>query len=203
MADSAQTRVLIPYFPQSGPWECCTCSNDYPEADVPWTTASKNLICEACIRRQFEQALDFDAHYPARWGPDELDPSHYKLILGPDFIARYVRKGQEIEEANKPGIPEGMVRGKDCQLCPGCQKPISLRDGCNHIVCLCGTQFCFICGEEADHHSDHWMEGGCPRWNTVESGQAMHDGADVADGEEHDIVLEVIRMRSTHSQRFG
>jgi len=33
------------------------------------------------------------------------------------------------------------------------------------MSCPCGTGFCFICGKEADGEDDHWVRGGCPRYN--------------------------------------
>jgi hypothetical protein len=67
---------------------------------------------------------------------------------------------------------QGLKRGKDFQLCPfeECERKIELNDGCNHIRCPCGMQFCFICGQPAMEGSGHWSrmgdtEPGCPRWN--------------------------------------
>ncbi|KAF4511000.1 hypothetical protein G6O67_002840 [Ophiocordyceps sinensis] len=35
------------------------------------------------------------------------------------------------------------------QFCPGegCGRLVSRIDGCHHIQCLCGTDFCYVCGE--------------------------------------------------------
>ncbi|KAF2089126.1 hypothetical protein K490DRAFT_39115, partial [Saccharata proteae CBS 121410] len=33
------------------------------------------------------------------------------------------------------------------QPCPHCQRVIELRDACNHITCVCGQNFCYVCGE--------------------------------------------------------
>ncbi|KAL6829308.1 hypothetical protein J3E69DRAFT_354750 [Trichoderma sp. SZMC 28015] len=32
--------------------------------------------------------------------------------------------------------------------CPRCGVVIGLRDGCNHMSCLCGAEFCYICGRD-------------------------------------------------------
>jgi len=34
-------------------------------------------------------------------------------------------------------------RWKDC---PGCRKTVQKIQGCNHITCTCGFQFCYVCG---------------------------------------------------------
>ncbi|XP_019099610.1 PREDICTED: putative E3 ubiquitin-protein ligase ARI4 [Camelina sativa] len=33
------------------------------------------------------------------------------------------------------------------KLCPECSKPVEKRDGCNHMTCICGQCFCWLCGE--------------------------------------------------------
>jgi len=37
--------------------------------------------------------------------------------------------------------------------CPGCHIRVNKIDGCNHISCLCGTEFCYRCGKRGD--ADH------------------------------------------------
>lgn len=32
--------------------------------------------------------------------------------------------------------------------CPGCKSVVFKYSGCNHITCVCGTEFCFECGKE-------------------------------------------------------
>jgi hypothetical protein len=65
---------------------------------------------------------------------------------------------------------QGLKRGRDFQLCPSeeCGMRIQLFDGCNHVRCPCGMQFCFICGQPAPEGSGHWSRiaddgPGCPR----------------------------------------
>lgn len=64
---------------------------------------------------------------------------------------------------------EGQIRGRDFQICPGpeCSIKVHLRDACNHMTCICGTEFCYICGEEALGYSEHWGFGSCPRFGFV------------------------------------
>jgi hypothetical protein len=73
----------------------------------------------------------------------------------------------------------GLKKGKDFQLCPaeGCGRTIELAEACNAMTCQCGTDFCYICGEQADPESDHWLrvDGGCPRYGVVGSGRAIFD----------------------------
>ncbi|TKA79109.1 hypothetical protein B0A55_02429 [Friedmanniomyces simplex] len=69
-----------------------------------------------------------------------------------------------------------LQRGRDYQICPSkrCGRKIQLKDGCNHVHCYCGAQFCYICGEATTHHSDHWRET-CPRYNQPGARNAQFD----------------------------
>jgi hypothetical protein len=39
--------------------------------------------------------------------------------------------------------------------CPGCHMRVKKLDGCNHITCVCGTDFCYRCGQQAEYYDDH------------------------------------------------
>ncbi|KAF4342414.1 e3 ubiquitin ligase ARI4 [Fusarium beomiforme] len=39
--------------------------------------------------------------------------------------------------------------------CPNCGRMIQLSEACNHMTCVCGREFCFICGED-------WHTCDCP-----------------------------------------
>ncbi|KAK4955985.1 hypothetical protein LTR10_006924 [Elasticomyces elasticus] len=69
-----------------------------------------------------------------------------------------------------------LVRGKDFQVCPGkrCGRKVELADGCNHVNCFCGEQFCYVCGNEATAHSGHW-QADCPRYGQRGSRNAIYD----------------------------
>jgi hypothetical protein len=70
------------------------------------------------------------------------------------------------------------TRGRTWQACPNpeCKIKCGLRDACNAMRCLCGTAFCYLCGEEASHDSDHWMQGKpCPRWGAADAPNPMFD----------------------------
>ncbi|KAI5240555.1 hypothetical protein E4T43_05979 [Aureobasidium subglaciale] len=46
------------------------------------------------------------------------------------------------------------------QRCYSCHRVVELRTGCNHITCLCGAHFCYVCGA-------HWNPRSCecPQWD--------------------------------------
>lgn len=64
------------------------------------------------------------------------------------------------------------------KLCPMCTSPIYKVDGCNHMTCRCGCNFCWICGDELprDEHGHYstalhygitgeGIGGGCRQYN--------------------------------------
>lgn len=165
----------------TGDWECQTCCEQYDSPEVkPWIVEDDwTTICPNCIVGRFEQALENDYSWPARWGAEELNVRDFAGILHCDLLAAALDKEDEYAARVDDGVSvealEGQVRGSDYQLCPQCSKVIALEDGCNHIVCLCMQNFCFICGQEAFDGSNHWVPGGCPRYGKVGSRRVVYD----------------------------
>jgi hypothetical protein len=155
-----------------GSFECFTCCKKCTcPPHQPWQMPGGEMVCAGCILPFFEAALKFDHHWPAEWAGKVLRIEDFASILGPEFLARLLwkRTAMEIEAERLAGLNpsgmEGQVRGTDYQYCPTCKRPIALKDGCNHVTCKCGENFCFKCGEFADGDSSHWeWNVGCPRW---------------------------------------
>ncbi|KUI55162.1 Putative E3 ubiquitin-protein ligase ARI4 [Cytospora mali] len=55
------------------------------------------------------------------------------------------------------------------QRCFRCKAMVELKEGCNHMTCRCGAEFCMICGER-------WKTCQCPWFNydTVENDRLQH-----------------------------
>lgn len=55
------------------------------------------------------------------------------------------------------------------QRCFRCKAMVELKEGCNHMTCRCGAEFCMICGER-------WKSCDCPWFNyeTVENDRLQH-----------------------------
>lgn len=74
---------------------------------------------------------------------------------------------------------EGLVRGRDYQVCPSnaCKRRVQLSEGCNQITCVCGAQFCFLCGTNVLGQADHWTreQGNCPRFGFPSGAGAIWD----------------------------
>ncbi|XXG96405.1 hypothetical protein Hte_002687 [Hypoxylon texense] len=44
------------------------------------------------------------------------------------------------------------------QRCQNCRRMVELETGCNHMTCLCGFQFCYVCNAR-------WKTCSCPQWD--------------------------------------
>lgn len=75
----------------------------------------------------------------------------------------------DAEEKQRKGAFDGLERGKDYQHCPTCHRDIELSAACNHVTCLCGTHFCYQCGEPAVPADGHWGSDGCPLYPTYDA----------------------------------
>ncbi|EMF12104.1 uncharacterized protein SEPMUDRAFT_46988, partial [Sphaerulina musiva SO2202] len=85
-----------------------------------------------------------------RWGVDEDDESKCEWCgrCGLCTCLRCLRRF-EFDDAAKRQVDaafQGLHRGRDYQDCPNCRQRVQLADGCNHITCTCGIQFCYLCG---------------------------------------------------------
>jgi hypothetical protein len=154
------------------------------------------MICEACIKFQFDKALDIsDAEWPARWGNEELDPRDFASFLLQDYINAYLTKHAEIAAWRRDYQPEPLEDlrlGEDYQVCPRCKEFRYLDGDCMVILCRCLASFCFRCGVEAEDidgldREGHWnMPDGCKRYARPGSGSAQHDGDSGGSGSEED-----------------
>jgi hypothetical protein len=53
---------------------------------------------------------------------------------------------QQLAASSKDDIPVlKLAQEKNWKRCPGCKTMVERKEGCNHIVCPCGTEFCYLC----------------------------------------------------------
>ncbi|GAB7332685.1 hypothetical protein MBLNU13_g04435t2 [Cladosporium sp. NU13] len=180
----------------NGDWQCITCCSDYNTIeDQPWQAKDESLVCKVCITRCFELGLENDYTWPPRFGSDILHLQDYKSIPPTELLdcitSRLVKEQPRIDPKEVAAAVAGHVRGRDFQVCPGCSNIITLKKGCNHISCVCSAQFCFICGQVAQHSGDHFRKESCPRWGQPTSEQAMFDRPD-----------PVAEMREAHNNHM-
>lgn len=188
-------------------WQCGVCKTTHTNQDgfTPWQTPNDGMVCEICIKFQFDQALHgSDAEWPARWGNEELNPRDFASFLSPDYINQYLAKEAEIAAWRRdyqPELLEGLKLGEDYQVCPRCKEFRYLDDDCMVIRCRCLASFCFRCGVEAEDvdgldREGHWnMRDGCKRYARPESGSEQDGGDSGGSGSEED-------SRSAKLERF-
>ena len=142
--------TLIKDHPK-GTFECSICAFDKKvvgsDNSRPWRLDTGCLLCKDCIKRPFNDALNFDIYYPARWGDVILNVDDFvSLWSDGKFVDQYKAKGKQLtSERSKLTkkklailVPKGLVLGRDFRYCPkaDCNEPIELLDGCNHICLL-------------------------------------------------------------------
>ena len=50
---------------------------------------------------------------------------------------------------------EEYVKGNNFKQCPNCKRWVEKISGCDHIVCACGKEFCYYCGQLYDINGYH------------------------------------------------
>ncbi|KAM0723422.1 hypothetical protein Q7P37_000408 [Cladosporium fusiforme] len=132
-----------------------------------WQEAKVCVRCEACMWYtclRCEESFSTSDAVPGREISiaHECDPS----------------RDREVEER----AFKGLVRGREWQMCPSerCKRRVELKEGCNHVVCVCGAHFCFVCGAFVRDGKGHWKaEGGCPRFGKKGDERAIYDEGDL------------------------
>lgn len=61
---------------------------------------------------------------------------------------QYKESLDEMERQNLAFIAEISVP------CPGCGQAVQKKEGCNHMSCICGTNFCYKCGKQIEKPRD-------------------------------------------------
>ncbi|XP_042009804.1 probable E3 ubiquitin-protein ligase rbrA [Salvia splendens] len=71
-----------------------------------------------------------------------------------EFKKLYAKKGGKVDK-----IVKELAKKKRWQKCPKCKMYVEKSEGCMHITCRCGYEFCYRCGATwSDSH------GPCRRW---------------------------------------
>lgn len=75
---------------------------------------------------------------------------------------------------------QNLARQQLWRQCIKCKHMIELAEGCYHMTCVCGYEFCYTCGKE-------WKEKkatcSCPLWD---EGNIIHDDSDEDDDDDDD-----------------
>ena len=69
-----------------------------------------------------------------------------KSIFISKITVLFVEKKEEEKFNNE-------VKSLNMKRCPKCKAWVEKNKGCNHIVCVCGSNFCYVCGETLEPSS--------------------------------------------------
>ncbi|KAK2743214.1 IBR domain-containing protein [Colletotrichum kahawae] len=67
-----------------------------------------------------------------------------------------IHPGRPCREEEEDEMLMDIMDRDNLASCPTCRRIVELWDGCNHITCECGHEWCFLCGGD-------WRNGRCPR----------------------------------------
>ncbi|KAG0581617.1 hypothetical protein KC19_4G266200 [Ceratodon purpureus] len=125
-------RVYCPYA------NCSTLMDksglNIPEQGNSSTAASSSLYqkveCVACLR-----SFCLDCRVPWHWNR---------------FCQEYQNLPPDQRDAEESNLYK-LAKNQEWQRCKKCRRIIELAEGCYHMTCRCGYEFCYTCGTEWKH----------------------------------------------------
>ena len=108
------------------------------------------VFCELCLKRIYKNKLGFDHR-------EECDETKaIKLVrryqrASPEIQAKCRDKLKWIKEyasSREMDASASLWVKEFASICPNCKNAIERSDGCFHMHCVCGTHYCYECGEE-------------------------------------------------------
>ncbi|OQV18589.1 putative E3 ubiquitin-protein ligase ARI9 [Hypsibius exemplaris] len=103
----------------------------------------KTLVhCQGCSKR-FCWTCEEEWHWPSSCAAADA----YRLLIAKqddDPWLRYSQRARQVTTQTKS--------------CPNCRQKMEKGEGCNHMTCFCGTEFCWLClkrTDDEDYYSDH------------------------------------------------
>ncbi|GAB2245922.1 hypothetical protein Droror1_Dr00001415 [Drosera rotundifolia] len=65
------------------------------------------------------------------------------------------RNLNEEEGSSEGAMLRDLAKNKKWQRCPSCKFYVERKDGCNYMMCRCGTAFCYGCGDKLINSHSH------------------------------------------------
>lgn len=151
-ATRASTSALAefdqqPTAPATQKFVCSLCCDEKSVAGESVILAGcSHQGCRACIGKWIEKQESSGKADSPTCPFCRVNIQDYEVIsiLGRSFNQRKGPAGlgnDEIDELTLHWLNEQTT------LCPGCGSRIEKTDGCDHMTCLCGYEFCYQCGE--------------------------------------------------------
>lgn len=113
-----------------------------------------HMYCLACITIRCRMGLRDRALVPAQCCKREFPAEYVAEALSVDEAQVYERylkekawQSLDLESAKEYACTVDSVGGVQC---PGCGIGVTRIDGCGHMKCLCGCEFCITCSMEVD-----------------------------------------------------
>lgn len=178
----------------AGPQTCAACWDPVPDEDHPVFACNNCLgaYCPSCLEQYARTALKDRQMLPLRCADQQcrapVPLSALRGLLSPHEIARLSRfqcdllrspeepaddaedvassDASQPEDGGGDEALESLMGSMGWRRCPDCGMGIERTQGCSHMVCVCGGEFCYSCGER-------WGVGGfgCPRRCGLPHGQ--------------------------------
>lgn len=101
-------------------------------------TELTDVICPNCGER-------FCAKCHVKWS-EHRDPN-----TGNDYTC------EEYQNRHELALRQ-LIAESGWKQCPSCNEVIEKKEGCYHIHCNCGADFCYICGDSIDNTEKHYSE---------------------------------------------
>ncbi|EXJ88448.1 hypothetical protein A1O1_05378 [Capronia coronata CBS 617.96] len=110
---------------------------------------------------------------------------------------------KKVEELMNPGDRK-LAQNNQWKQCPGCKNLVEKTEGCNHMICECGTDFCYRCGTKQDGYAQCDCYGGgyefpMPTSNALDATQ-LQPGP-IRPGALYDAIRTTQALRQSNTRR--
>lgn len=131
---------------------CVTCGKQYLSSQIESGTYPVKCPFHECRRLILDEAIERYLRTEEGDNNEELW-KEFSRLASLASSTKYCRKCQEPKHSgrcspnNKRFVVSVRRNGYKC--CPKCHRWIEKNGGCNGMTCVCGTTFCYLCGQQA------------------------------------------------------
>lgn len=171
----------------AAPQTCAACWDQVPSVGPLFACHNcLSAFCPPCFTQYARSAIADRTLLPLRCADQKcrapIPLSALRGLLSVDEVAKLsrfqcdmMRQPEEMSNTTIPAVPNdqrpdneaalmSLMGSRGWKRCPDCGTGIERIHGCAHMVCVCGGEFCYTCGER-------WGVGGvgCPRRCVLQS----------------------------------